>query len=171
MSLAEAAAFARANAGNRRSAPSARETRAPKDDADASKPKPKSLVEISAELRDKKKKESNAKSEWEATHPWRPWNRDTDLDVRLTKPKDKETILNNQHLGTLGNRFAASEGGTGERRECAGCGGEWGEHSSKDNGMRAFEEMRTVCRRTRRWAMFVRVPRSRGTRDGSRYRT
>ena len=46
-----------------------------------------------------------------AQHPWKPWNRDTDLDVRAANPKGKETILNNQHMGKLGDRFG---GGTRE---------------------------------------------------------
>ena len=51
-------------------------------------------------------------ADWEGKHPWKPWNRDTDLDVRAANPKGKESILNNQHMGTLGDRF-----GTQGRKE------------------------------------------------------
>ena len=51
------------------------------------------------------------KAEWEGHHPWRPFDRDKDLDIRAAKPKSKESILNNEHMGKLGDRFG------GGRRE------------------------------------------------------
>ena len=63
------------------------------------------------ELAEKKKLEAKGKADWEGKHPWRPWNRETDLDVRKANPKGKESILNNQFMGKLGDRFG------GGRRE------------------------------------------------------
>ena len=66
---------------------------------------PKSLVELAAEQAAEAKRQKKGKASWEGQHPWKPWNRETDLDIRASKPKSKETILNNQHMGSLGDRF------------------------------------------------------------------
>ena len=74
--------------------------------------RPKSLVEIHAEAAAAaKKKESGgaAKAEWQGAHPWRPWNRETDLDVRRVDPKGQEKIVKHDILGTIGDRFGASK--------------------------------------------------------------
>ena len=115
MSLAQAAAYAAANKGKAIAhAPVARPTPTGGGAAE-SRPAPKSLVELVEEQKAKeareKKKGGKAKAEWEGAHPWRPWNRETDLDVRAANPKGKESILNNQHMGKLGDRFG------GGRRE------------------------------------------------------
>ena len=70
-------------------------------------PKAKSLVEIHAEQAASEKKAKKGKADWEGKHPWKPWNRETDLDIRAANPKGKESILNNQHMGTLGDRFGS----------------------------------------------------------------
>ena len=72
-------------------------------------PAAKSLVEVHADVKAEAKK--SKKNDWEGQHPWKPWDRDTDLDIRAAKPKGKETILNDQIMGTLGDRF----GGSGRR--------------------------------------------------------
>lgn len=185
MSLAEAAALAKAMAGHSQRA-SGREVRG--GARDDSKPAEKSLVDLHAEQQAKAKAErkaKGAKEEWAGAHPWKPWNRETDLDVRLVptprrkcarsppmtalpaaalargaarclgpllcvaaalcrrgfvpcgfvpcgpslgkahllwrrvclercppdpqaKPKGKESILNNQHMGTIDSRFGNS---------------------------------------------------------------
>ena len=74
-------------------------------------PKPKTLVELHQEQQASEKAAKKGKADWEGQHPWKPWNRDTDLDVRKANPKGKESILNNQHMGKLGDRFG------GGRRE------------------------------------------------------
>ena len=107
MSLAEAAAYAKANAGHSRRA-SGREVR---NSANKEKPAEKSLVEMHAETKAKAKvegKKKGDKAEWAASHPWKPFNRETDLDVRLTKPKGKESILNNEFMGSIDSRFGNS---------------------------------------------------------------
>ena len=57
------------------------------------------------------KKGGAKKAGWEGKHPWRPWNRETDLDVRAANPKGKESITKHAIMGTLGDRFG------GGRRE------------------------------------------------------
>ena len=110
MTLAEAVALAKRNAaaGKR---PRGFETKRVEGGGggggggDSSGPQAKSLVDLHAEQKASEKKEKKGKADWEGQHPWKPWNRDTDLDVRTANPKGKETILNNQHMGTLGDRF------------------------------------------------------------------
>ena len=78
------------------------------------RPAPKSLVELHEEAtkraKQEKKKEKGGKAaaEWAEQHPWKPWNRETDLDIRKVNPKGKESILNNQHMGSIGDRFGGS---------------------------------------------------------------
>lgn len=55
------------------------------------------------ELAEKKKLEAKGKADWEGKHPWRPWNRETDLEVRLGKTKDD--TLNDKIMGKIGDRF------------------------------------------------------------------
>ena len=50
-----------------------------------------------------------APAEWQGSHPWRPWDREKDLDIRAANPKGKESVLNNQHMGTLGDRFGGGK--------------------------------------------------------------
>ena len=61
------------------------------------------------ELAEKKKLEAKGKADWEGKHPWRPWNRETDLTVRTTKTK--EQTLNDKIMGSISDRFG------GGRRE------------------------------------------------------
>ena len=72
-------------------------------------PAPKTLVEVHQELAAKKKAASDGKQDWEGKHPWRPWNRETDLTVRTTKTK--EQTLNDKIMGSISDRFG------GGRRE------------------------------------------------------
>ena len=121
MSLAEVAALAARNASSRGGRPAVMPAAFSRGGAgnatreqeqEVARPRPKSLVEIKAELSAKEAEEKkNAKKDWEGAHPWRPWDRDKDLDVRRANPKGKESILNNQHMGTLASRF----GETGRR--------------------------------------------------------
>ena len=111
---AEAVALAKQNAaagkrprGFETSAGGGAETGGGADDG----PKPKTLVELHQEQQASEKAAKKGKADWEGQHPWKPWNRDTDLDVRKANPKGKESILNNQHMGKLGDRFG------GGRRE------------------------------------------------------
>ena len=114
MTLAEAVALAKANAA------SGRRPRAQQrgggggsgsgegGDEGGGLPAPESLVDMAARLADEAKAKGagqKGKGDWEGQHPWKPWNRETDLDIRAVNPKGKETILNNQHMGTLGDRF------------------------------------------------------------------
>ena len=55
------------------------------------------------ELAEKKKLEAKGKADWEGKHPWRPWNRETVLEVRLGKTKDD--TLNDEIMGKIGDRF------------------------------------------------------------------
>ena len=84
MSLAEAAALASSrHASGQRS--SFATGNAPVEEEDDSKPKPKTLVEVKEELvaaEKHEKKGKGGKTEWEKDHPWKPWDRDTDLVVR-----------------------------------------------------------------------------------------
>lgn len=108
MTLAEAVAAATANAaGKRGRSTSDSMSKPPSSDAPAAK----SLVDMHAEAQAASKKAKKEKAEWEGQHPWKPWNRETDLDIRGVNPKGKESILNNQHMGTLKDRFG------GGRRE------------------------------------------------------
>ena len=110
MSLAEAAAVARSNAGRipRRNFST---NAVGKSDEAHDQPKPKTLVQIKEEMAAEEKKVKKGKEEWEGAAPWRPFNRETDLDIRKANPKGKDEILKNNPLGSLGDRF----GGT--RRE------------------------------------------------------
>ena len=108
MTLAEAAALAHATAANRSRPAASFGSSATGKGGDGSdgRPKPKSLVEVHAEQK-ASAKQKNAKADWEGHHPWKPFDRDTDLDIRAAKPKSKETILNNEFMGTLGDRFGS----------------------------------------------------------------
>jgi hypothetical protein len=105
MSLAEAASLARANAasGRRVQPPSTRQAAGGGGGSDTTAAK--SLVDVHAELQASEKKAKQGKAEWEGAHPWKPWNRETDLDIRAAKPKGVESMLKNQHMGELGSRF------------------------------------------------------------------
>ena len=69
-----------------------------------------------------------APAEWQGSHPWRPWDREKDLDVRQVisrrdlgeisrdlgdqdrdarqaKPKGKDSVLNDPIMGDLKSRF------------------------------------------------------------------
>ena len=72
---------------------------------DGDAPKAKSLVEEHAERQASEKAAKKGKAEWEGNHPWKPWDRDKDLDIRASKPKSKESMLNDQFMGKLGDRF------------------------------------------------------------------
>ena len=87
-------------------------------------PAPKSLVGVHQDLQEQAKRQKQGRADWEGQHPWRPFDRDTDLDIRRVNPKGKETILNNNVMGSLSERF----GGAGAARRtscdgvaCAGC--------------------------------------------------
>mmetsp|Transcript_50279 Transcript_50279/g.116062 ORF Transcript_50279/g.116062 Transcript_50279/m.116062 type:complete len:580 (-) Transcript_50279:280-2019(-) len=106
MSLAEAAALA-----SSRNAMGVRHTFATAAVPEAeneSQPKPKSLVEVKAELAAQEKAKGKPK-EWEKNHPWKPWDRDKDLVVR--KEKSADQMLNDPVMGKLSLRFG------GARRE------------------------------------------------------
>lgn len=112
MTLAEAVAIASANAaaGKRPKASFVSETSG-RDKAvgdGPNQPAVKSLVEVHGDIRASESQQKAGKADWEGHHPWRPWNRDTDLDVRAANPKGKESILNNNVMGTLGDRFGSS---------------------------------------------------------------
>jgi hypothetical protein len=110
MTLAEAVAVARENAAAGRRPQRAEAGGGGGGGAQGEEaPKAKSLVDLHVEQQATKKAEAKGKSEWEGKHPWKPWNRETDLDIRLAKPKGKESILNNQHMGTLGDRFGGGK--------------------------------------------------------------
>ena len=112
MSLAEAARVAAANKGKRALGGSSGGAKGGEGgEGGDGRPAPKSLVQLVEEGAVKPKGAEKSKAEWEGKHPWRPWNRETDLDVRQANPKGKESILNNQHMGKLGDRFG------GGRRE------------------------------------------------------
>ena len=72
-------------------------------------PAPKTLVEVHQELAAKKKAATGGKQGWEGKHPWKPWDRETDLTVRTTK--SKEQTLNDKIMGSISDRFG------GGRRE------------------------------------------------------
>lgn len=106
MSLSEAAKLARANAASgRRPQPPTSRVAASLGEVSEGALVAKSLVAVHAELQANEKKATKGKAEWEGAHPWRPWNRDTDLDIRAAKPKGIDSILKNQHMGELGSRF------------------------------------------------------------------
>ena len=108
MTLADAVALAKANAAaGRRPRAHALGGGGGADGAE----KPKSLVELADELKAEASKDGKKKEDWEGHHPWRPWDREKDLDIRASKPKAKESILNDQIMGTLSDRF----GGSGRR--------------------------------------------------------
>lgn len=44
------------------------------------------------------------KPAWAGKHPWKPFDRDTDLDLK-GKPKDPQKLL--QATGNLGNKFSS----------------------------------------------------------------
>lgn len=94
MTLAEAVAIASANAAAGKHPRAAFTSQASGRDARSEQPGAKSLVEVHAEIKRSDAKSKSGKAEWEGQHPWKPWNRDTDLDVRAANPKGKESILN-----------------------------------------------------------------------------
>ena len=116
MTLADAVAIAKANAASGRRGVRPPPTQAASHGGQegggggggSGAPAPKTLVEVHAELQEKAKVANQGKAEWEGQHPWRPFDRDKDLDIRAAKPKAKETILNNNVMGTLGDRFGGS---------------------------------------------------------------
>lgn len=115
LTLAEAVALARQNAASGKR-PRGFETKRVGEsggggEAESGVPKAKSLVELRAEQLANEKKEKKGKAGWEGQHPWKPWDRETDLDIRAAKPKAKESMLNDQFMGTLKDRFG---GGTRE---------------------------------------------------------
>ncbi len=99
--LAEAVAIASANAGKHTRA-SFGSHQAPFGEDRVAQPAAKSLLEVHAGIKRDERKIRSGKAEWEGNHPWRPWNRETDLDVRAANPKGTETILNHvSHLANL----------------------------------------------------------------------
>ena len=94
MTLAEAVAIASANAAAGKHPRAAFASQASEGGARSEQPGAKSLVEVHAEIKRSDSKSRSGKAEWEGQHPWKPWNRDTDLDVRAANPKGKESILN-----------------------------------------------------------------------------
>ena len=110
MSLAEAAALARANAAaGKRPQPPSRATAAGVAGGEgAGGEGAKSLVDVHKELKAKEKKAKKGGAEWAGSHPWKPWNRETDLDIRQVQPKGIDSVLKNQHMGELSSRFGSS---------------------------------------------------------------
>jgi hypothetical protein len=94
MTLAEAVAIASANAAAGKHPRAAFASQASGGGARSEQPGAKSLVEVHAEIKRSDAKSRSGNAEWEGQHPWKPWNRDTDLDVRAANPKGKESILN-----------------------------------------------------------------------------
>jgi hypothetical protein len=94
MTLAEAVAIASANAAAGKHPRAAFASQASEGGARSEQPGAKSLVEVHAEIKRSDSKSRSCKAEWEGQHPWKPWNRDTDLDMRAANPKGKESILN-----------------------------------------------------------------------------
>lgn len=43
------------------------------------------------------------KEEWAGAHPWKPWDRDKDLNVPASKPKGAADLL--KAAGSLASRF------------------------------------------------------------------
>ena len=58
-------------------------------------------------LTEKKKKETKGKAEWEGKHPWKPWDREKDLEVRLGK--SQKDILNDKIMGKISDRFGGGK--------------------------------------------------------------
>jgi hypothetical protein len=46
-----------------------------------------------------------AKQDWEGAHPWKPWDRDKDLNAPASKPKGTSDLL--KAAGSLSNRFSS----------------------------------------------------------------
>ena len=107
MTLADAVAIAKANAASGRRSVRPPPTQAAGGHAGGGSgaPAPKTLVEVHAELQQKAKAENQGKADWEGQHPWRPWDREKDLDIRQVNPKGKESVLKDQIMGSLGDRF------------------------------------------------------------------
>jgi len=75
--------------------------------------RPQTLMEQHQAVKEKAKKKAKKegkvdKEDWEGNHPWKPWDRDKDLEI---KPKAKTAKDLTKLGGTLGNRFGG--GATG----------------------------------------------------------
>ena len=46
-----------------------------------------------------------SKEEWSGSHPWKPWDRDKDLNVPSSKPKTAADLM--KAAGSLSNRFSS----------------------------------------------------------------
>jgi hypothetical protein len=44
-----------------------------------------------------------SKEDWAGAHPWKPWDRDKDLNVPVSKPKGAQDLL--KAAGSLASRF------------------------------------------------------------------
>ena len=106
MTLADAVAIASANAaaGKR---PREMATSSGGEGSGSQPPAAKSLVDLNAErlAAEAKQGGKKQKADWEGQHPWRPWDREKDLDIRQVNPKGKESVLKDQIMGSLGDRF------------------------------------------------------------------
>lgn len=49
----------------------------------------------------------DADDDWSAKHPWRPWDRDRDLEVQLTRPRAAAELL--KAAGNLSSRFSGGK--------------------------------------------------------------
>lgn len=48
---------------------------------------------------------AGSKEEWASSHPWKPWDRDKDLNASASKPKGAADLL--KAAGSLSNRFSS----------------------------------------------------------------
>lgn len=46
-----------------------------------------------------------SKEEWAGAHPWKPWDRDKDMNVPASRPKAAADLL--KAAGSLSNRFSS----------------------------------------------------------------
>ena len=111
MTLADAVAIAQANAAAGKRPRPAGGSGLGGGNGGSDGPAAKSLVDVNLELKAGEKAKKGKAADWEGQHPWRPWDRDKDLDIRQVNPKGKEVVLNDQIMGSLGDRF----GGAGRR--------------------------------------------------------
>lgn len=46
-------------------------------------------------------------ADWSGKHPWKPWDRDTDLEVQMQRPKAAADLL--KAAGNLSSRFSSGK--------------------------------------------------------------
>ena len=50
---------------------------------------------------------ADKKPDWAGSHPWKPFDRDKDLEVQLTRPKGAADLL--KSAGALSSRFSGGK--------------------------------------------------------------